>query len=41
MKTVLFICVHNSGRGQMAEAFFNQLGAGKAKANFGWFEACC
>ena len=32
MKTVLFICVHNSGRSQMAEAFFNQLAQGKAKA---------
>ena len=25
MKTVLFVCVHNSGRSQMAEAFVNQL----------------
>jgi arsenate reductase len=32
MKTVLFICVHNSGRSQMAEAFFNQMAEGKAKA---------
>jgi arsenate reductase (thioredoxin) len=32
MKTVLFICVHNSGRSQMAEAFFNQMAWGKAKA---------
>jgi arsenate reductase len=32
MKTVLFICVHNSGRSQMAEAFFNQMAKGKAKA---------
>jgi arsenate reductase (thioredoxin) len=32
MKTVLFICVHNSGRSQMAEAFFNQLTKGKAIA---------
>jgi arsenate reductase (thioredoxin) len=24
VKTVLFVCVHNSGRSQMAEAFFNQ-----------------
>ena len=31
MKTVLFVCVHNSGRSQMAEAFFNQLAKGKAK----------
>lgn len=25
MKTVLFVCVHNSGRSQMAEAFTNSL----------------
>lgn len=24
MKTVIFACVHNAGRSQMAEAFFNQ-----------------
>jgi arsenate reductase (thioredoxin) len=32
MKTVLFICVHNSGRSQMAEVFFNQMAKGRAKA---------
>jgi protein-tyrosine-phosphatase len=32
MKEVLFVCVHNSGRSQMAEAFFNQMAKGKAKA---------
>ncbi|MBI2857596.1 MAG: arsenate reductase ArsC [Chloroflexi bacterium] len=32
MKTVLFVCVHNSGRSQMAEAFFNHLARGKARA---------
>ena len=32
MKTVLFICVHNSGRSQMAEAFFNYMAKGKARA---------
>ena len=32
MKTVLFVCVHNSGRSQMAEAFFNKLAEGKATA---------
>jgi protein-tyrosine-phosphatase len=25
MKRVLFVCVHNAGRSQMAEAFFNRL----------------
>jgi arsenate reductase len=28
MVTVLFICVHNAGRSQMAEAFFNKLSEG-------------
>ncbi len=32
MKTVLFICVHNSGRSQMAEAFFNRAAEGRFKA---------
>ncbi len=32
MKRVLFVCVHNSGRSQMAEAFFNQIARGKAQA---------
>jgi len=32
MKVMLFVCVHNSGRSQMAEAFFNKLAEGKAKA---------
>jgi arsenate reductase len=32
MKTVLFVCAHNSGRSQIAEAFFNQLAKGKAVA---------
>jgi arsenate reductase len=31
MKTVLFVCVHNSGRSRMAEAFFNRLARGKAR----------
>ena len=33
MKTILFVCVHNSGRSQMAEAFFNQMVMGKARAD--------
>jgi arsenate reductase (thioredoxin) len=32
MKTVLFVCVHNSGRSQMAEVFFNALAGAKARA---------
>ncbi|MFC1893280.1 arsenate reductase ArsC [Chloroflexota bacterium] len=31
-KTVLFVCVHNSGRSQMAESFFNHMAQGKAQA---------
>jgi arsenate reductase len=31
MKKILFVCVHNAGRSQMAEAFFNQIAKGKAK----------
>ncbi|MDP2730670.1 MAG: arsenate reductase ArsC [Dehalococcoidales bacterium] len=29
---VLFVCVHNSGRSQMAEAFLNKLAGGRFKA---------
>jgi len=32
MITVLFVCVGNSGRSQMAEAFFNQAAGSKARA---------
>ena len=28
MKTVLFVCVHNAARSQMAEAFFNEVTEG-------------
>jgi len=31
-KKILFVCVHNSGRSQMAEAFFNQLAGNTALA---------
>ncbi len=30
--TILFVCVHNSGRSQMAKAFLNKLAAGKVRA---------
>ena len=30
MKNVLFVCVHNAGLSQMAEAFFNRMVEGKA-----------
>ncbi len=30
--TVLFVCVHNAGRSRMAEAFFNDLAAGRYRA---------
>lgn len=32
MNNVLFVCVHNAGRSQMAEAFYNELAKGKGKA---------
>jgi arsenate reductase len=32
-KKVLFVCVHNSGRSQIAEAFFNHLAGEKAAAS--------
>ena len=32
LPNVLFVCVHNAGRSQMAEAFFNRLARGKARA---------
>ena len=31
MKTVLFVCVHNSGRSQMAAAYLNLLAGNKAR----------
>ena len=30
MKTVLFVCVHNAGRSQMAEAFLNKMAVERA-----------
>ena len=32
MRTVLFVCVGNAGRSQMAEAFFNQAAGGGVRA---------
>ncbi len=32
MKKVIFVCIHNSGRSQMAEAFAKRLGKGKILA---------
>ena len=32
MKTVLFACVHNAGRSQMAAAWFNALANPQARA---------
>ena len=32
MKKILFVCVYNVGRSQMAEAFFNNYAMGKAQA---------
>ena len=31
LKTVLFVCVHNAGRSQMAAGFMKELGAGKVE----------
>lgn len=32
MQKVIFVCIHNSGRSQMAEAYAKKLGAGKIEA---------
>lgn len=31
VKRILFVCVHNAGRSQMAEAFFKRMAKGKAR----------
>jgi len=36
---VLFVCIHNSGRSQMAEAFLNRLGSGVFEAQSAGLEA--
>jgi arsenate reductase (thioredoxin) len=36
---VLFVCIHNSGRSQMAEAFLNKYGEGKFSAESAGLEA--
>lgn len=38
MDRILFICVHNSGRSQMAEAYMNELSEGRYKAESAGFE---
>ncbi|MDY6851918.1 MAG: arsenate reductase ArsC [Thermodesulfobacteriota bacterium] len=38
MKKVLFICVHNSARSQMAEAFLQKYGGGRYEAESAGFE---
>lgn len=39
MKKILFVCIHNSARSQMAEAFLNHLGQGKFLAESAGIEA--
>lgn len=39
MLNVLFVCIHNSARSQMAETFLNDLGAGLFKAESAGLEA--
>ena len=39
MTRVLFVCIHNSARSQMAEAFLNQLGAGEYVAESAGIES--
>jgi arsenate reductase len=38
LPTVLFLCVHNAGRSQMAMGWFNQLAGGRAEALTGGSE---
>jgi len=40
LRNVLFVCVHKSGRSQMAKAFFNHLAKGKGRAIFGRHCSC-
>ena len=39
MIKILFVCVHNAARSQMAEAFLNRIGSGKFIAESAGLEA--
>ena len=39
MRNILFVCIHNSARSQMAEAFLNRIGEGKFVSESAGIEA--